>query len=149
MRGQAFIKLIDEADTAYIDLGEYGVSLIRGWREALLTPAGVKDYIENNNRLEHGVQALTSKKYCKKAKRSVSLNMLLEGETEEDYLLKYESFLDKIAYSGEICLKVPVLKRVFKIVYSACKQYGDFGLRKGNFTLTFEEDNPDNREVIE
>ena len=39
MKNQAFIKLVGEADTAYIDLGYFGVTLIRGWREALLTPA--------------------------------------------------------------------------------------------------------------
>ena len=47
MKNQAYIKLIDEADNAYIDLNTFGVTLTRGWRDALLTPPPVKEYVNN------------------------------------------------------------------------------------------------------
>ena len=74
--------------------------------------------------------------------------MLLEGSSEEDYLDKYEKFLEKIAYSGQFCLKIPCMKRVFKLVYSQCSNYGDYGLKKGNFTLKLTEYDPTDREKL-
>lgn len=148
MKNQAFIKLVGEADTAYADLDTFGVTLIRGWREALLTPTPVKSYVTNDSRIQHGQSVIATSTYAKKDKRDVSISFLLEGATEEDYLQKYESFLDKVAYSGQFCLKVPRLKRVFKLVYSQCSKFGDYGLKKGNFTLKLTEYNPEDREEI-
>ena len=145
MKNDAFIKLVDEADSAYIDLDTFGITLVRGWREALLTPAPVKSYVTNNSRLEHGQSVIATSKYAKKDKRDVSISFFLEGNSQEDYLKKYESFLDKIAYSGQFCLKVPCLRRVFKLVYSQCSQFGDYGLKKGKFTIKFTESNPNDR----
>lgn len=145
MKNDAFVKLVDEADSAYVDLDTFGITLVRGWREALLTPAPVKSYVTNNSRLEHGQSVIATSKYAKKDKRDVSISFFLEGNSQEDYLKKYESFLDKIAYSGQFCLKVPCLRRVFKLVYSQCSQFGDYGLKKGKFTIKFTESNPNNR----
>lgn len=149
MVGQAYIKLSTEEDSKYEDLNEYGVTLTRGWREALLTPAGIKELVTNDNRLEHGISVVATGNYIKKDKRDVSISFFLEGETQADYLGKYEKFLSRIAYGGEFCLKVPCIKRVFKLVYSSCSKYGDYGLLKGNFTLKLTEYNPNDREVTE
>lgn len=145
MKNQAFIKLLGEDDTKYVDLNEFGVTLIRGWREALLTPAPVKSYVNNDSRLEHGISMVATADCAKVNQREVDLPMFLEGETEDDYLDKLEKLFNKIAYSGEICMKVPVLKRVFKFVYSQCAKFGDYGLKKGNFTLKLVEPNPKDR----
>lgn len=148
MKNQAFIKLINETDKDYVDIDTFGVTLTRGWREALLTPPPVKSYISNDSRLSHGVDVVASAKYCKIDKREINLPFFLEGESEADYLEKYERFLNKIAYNGEFCLKVPCLKRVFKLVYTQCSKYGDYGLKKSNFTLKLTENNPKDREKI-
>lgn len=148
MYNQAFIKSAENDTEAYTDLGTFNVTLTRGWREALLKPVAVKDYSKNDSRLEHGIRMVAKSKYAKKQERDVQISFLLEGTTEADYLDKYEKFLNKLAYSGEILFKVPVLKRIFKFVYSDCSKYGDFGLKKGNFTLKFTEPNPDDRTVI-
>lgn len=145
MKNDAFIKLVNEADSAYVDLDTFGITLVRGWREALLTPAPIKSYVTNNSRLEHGQSVIATAKYARKDKRDVSISFFLEGNSQEDYLKKYESFLDKIAYSGQFCLKVPCLRRVFKLVYSQCSQFGDYGLKKGKFTIKFTESNPNDR----
>lgn len=148
MTGQAYIKLADEADAKYVDLNNYGITLVRGWREALLTPAGVKSFVTNDNRLEHGVSVIAKPKNTKMDKRDVSISFFLEGSDESDYLQKYEDFLNKIAYNGQFCLKVPCLKRVFKLVYSSCSKYGDYGLKKSNFTLKLTEYNPNDRVTL-
>lgn len=145
MKNQAFIKLIGEKDSAYIDVDEYGVTFTKGWREALLTPAPIKSYITNDSRLEHGQTVIATPTFAKKDKRDISLSFILEGKTESDYLSKYENFLNKIAYSGEFCLKVPCLKTIYKLVYSQCSKFGDYGLKKGNFTLKLNEYNPNDR----
>lgn len=148
MKNQAFIKLVGEADTAYADLDTFGITLIRGWREALLTPAPVKEFVTNDSRLENGVSVIATPKYTKRNMREVSLSMFLEGSSEDDYLDKYEKFLGKVAYSGQFCLKVPCMKRVFKLVYSQCSNYGDYGFKKGNFTLKLTEYDPTDREKL-
>lgn len=147
MKGQAFIKYQDEDDTKYRDLYEtYGVTLTRGWREALLKPAAVKDYSKNDSRLEDGIRIIAKKEYAKKKERDIQLSFLLEGESETQYLANYEKFLNDIAYSGMIYLKVPVMNKVFKLVYTDCQKFGDFGLEKGNFTLKLTEPNPADRD---
>lgn len=146
MKGQAYIKFDGEADTAYRDLySSYGVTLTRGWREALLKPATVKEYTKTDSRLEDGVRIVAKKKYAKQKERDVQLPFILEGTTEADYLTKYESFLNDIAYSGLVYLKIPIMKRIFKLVYSDCAKYGDDGKKTGNFTLKFTEPNPTDR----
>lgn len=147
MKGQAFIKYQDEDDTKYRDLYEtYGVTLTRGWREALLKPAAVKDYSKNDSRLEDGIRIIAKKEYAKKKEREIQLSFLLEAESETQYLANYEKFLNDIAYSGMIYLKVPVMNKVFKLVYTDCQKFGDFGLEKGNFTLKLTEPNPADRD---
>lgn len=147
MKGQAFIKYPDEDDTKYRDLYEtYGVTLTRGWREALLKPAAVKDYSKNDSRLEDGIRIIAKKKYAKKKERDIQLPFILEAESETQYLANYEKFLNDIAYSGMIYLKVPVMNKVFKLVYTDCQKFGDFGLEKGNFTLKLTEPNPADRD---
>lgn len=147
MKGQAFIKYQDEDDTKYRDLYEtYGVTLTRGWREALLKPAAVKDYSKNDSRLEDGIRIIAKKEYAKKKERDIQLPFILEAESETQYLANYEKFLNDIAYSGMIYLKVPVMNKVFKLVYTDCQKFGDFGLEKGNFTLKLTEPNPADRD---
>mgnify|MGYP004534286287 FL=1 len=148
MKNQAFVKLVNEANEAYIDIDTYGITLTRGWREALLAPPPVKNYISNDSRLENGVAIVATAKYVRQDKRDINLSFFLEGISEEDYLDKYERFLEKIAYNGEFCLKVPCLKRVYKLVYTQCSKYGDYGLKKSNFTLKLTENNPNDREKL-
>lgn len=148
MKNVAFIKLVSEADDAYVDLDTFGITLVRGWREALLTPAPVKSFVTNSSRLEDGERIIALPENAKKDKRDVSISFFMEGNSQEDYLAKYEAFLNKIAYSGQFCLKVPILHRIYKFVYSSCSQFGDYGLKRGKFTLKLTESNPNDREAI-
>lgn len=155
MEGQAKILLADangeykeSTSNPWHDLGEYGVTLTRGWREALLKPASVKDYTKNDSRLENGIRMVAASKYTKLKEREIQINCIIEGSSESDYLSKYRSFLNAIAYGGMIYLKVPILNRIYKLVYTDCSKFGDFGLKKGNFTLKFTEPDPSDMETI-
>lgn len=148
MKGQAYItnELKEIKDK---DLGDYGITLIRGWREALKGVLTPKSYVSNESRLENGkritIPTLDSVRY---KSRDVSIQMLLEGTTADDYLDKLDSFQDVLA--GAIKLRVPCLKnRVYTLVYSDCSKYGDYGDKRGIFTLKFTEPNPTDRPISE
>lgn len=144
MYGQAFITN-DLASVDNVDLGTYGITLIRGWREKLKGFLSPKDYITNESRLEHGKRVvIPTADNVKWKSREVSLQFMLEGSSAEDYLSKLDNFQDVIA--GKIKLRVPCLNdRVFTLVYSDCSKYGDYGDKRGIFTLKFTEPNPANR----
>lgn len=148
MKGQAYIGIEGETGVTYTDISEYGVTLTRGWREALLKPSSMKSYTTNDSRLEHGIRMMALAKYAKQKERDVQLSVFIEGTSESDYLAKYENFLNIVAYNGIIFLKVPCMNRIFKLVYTDCTKFGDFGLRKANVTLKFTEPNPTDRETF-
>lgn len=152
MKGQAYIGTLtksgDKTTVAYTDCGDFGVTFLRGWREALLKPEAVKTYSQNDSRLENGIRMVADAKYAKAQKRDIQLSMILEGDSESDYLTKLENFYDKVAYNGMFYLKVPCLNKVFKVVYSDCPKFGDYSLKKANFTLKLTEPNPKDRDKI-
>lgn len=55
----------------------WGAELMDGALEAILTPPPVKDYIENDSRLEHGIQITSSPEICKMDSRELTLPFLL------------------------------------------------------------------------
>lgn len=124
-------------------LGTYGVRFVRGAYEALLTPFGMKDYVTNKSRLEHGTR-YTATQYNKRDERTVSIPVILEGTDINDYLTKYEAFLALLA-GGMVYLKVPRLSRVFKLVYTKCGNFKFYGLNKATFTIEFKEPDPTDR----
>ena len=136
------IKLF--SSSSYTDLRTvYGVMLARGAYEALLTPFGMKDYVTNLSRLEHGTR-FAATQYNKKKEREVGIPVVIEGTNIDDYLEKYEAFLSLLA-GGMVFLKVPRLKRVFKLVYTKCGNFKFDSERKATFTIEFLEPNPDDR----
>ena len=133
IQGQAYINTVDVAN--------YGATFIRGFYEALLTPAPTKQYISNSSRLEHGIRVVANAQNTKLDKRDVQLQVMIEGSTQAQYLQRYEAFLDAIQ-QGKIKLYVPKLGRTYKLVYTNCSKYGNYGLKKGIFTLKFTEPDP-------
>ena len=131
--GQAYINNVDVAN--------YGATFIRGFYETLLTPAPTKQFIQNNSRLEHGVRVVANSTNTKLDKRDVQLQVMIEGATQAAYLQNYAAFIGAIT-QGLINLRVPKLDKTYKLVYTSCSKYGDYGLKKGIFTLKFTEPNP-------
>jgi len=146
MKGQAYLtnELMGISDN---DLGNYGITLIRGWREALKKILTPKDYITNSSRLEDGERiTIPTKDVIRYQSQNISIQFMLEGSSASDYLDKLDSFQEAIA--GVIKLRVPCLRNiVITLVYSDVSKYGDYGDKKGIFTLKFIEPNPKNRPV--
>ena len=88
----------------------WGAELMDGALEAILTPPPVKDYIENDSRLEHGIQITSSPEICKMDSRELSLPFFITGNSQSDYLDKYSSFVSELV-KGKIALKIPALGR--------------------------------------
>lgn len=141
MKGQAFItnELLGIKDK---DLGDYGVTLIRGWKEALLKNLTPKSYVTNSSRLENGDRyAIPNKDAIRYKSREISLTFLLEGSSEEDYIEKLAAFQEVIV--GSVKIRFPSLKnRTYTLVYLDCSKYGHYGNKRGNFVLKMTEPQP-------
>ena len=137
VKGQAYINNVDAS--------YYGATFIRGFYEALMTPAPIKQYIQNNSRLEHGVRVVATSTNTKLDKRDITLQVMIEGETQAAYLQNYENFLSAIT-QGVFQLRVPKLSnKTYKLVYTSCTKHGNYGLKKGIFALKLTEPNPSDR----
>jgi len=139
MRGDLFINGKDAWDTWGVNMGE-------DFLEALLTPSPMKAYVENKSRLENGKQVDTTN--ARVDERDIQVTITLEGSTQAEYLLRYESFVTEL-YKGPILMKVPVLRKIYKLTYdSSPTKMGNYGLCFGKFTLKFNEPNPTDRDTI-
>ncbi len=155
MNHKIYIKTELEADSEYVDLNStYGVRLLKGSYETLLSPPTLKDYITNDSRLQNGVQY--ARTGAKVKQRELRLSIILEGdntlETKEEqissYYARYESFLAKLTSDTIICLKVMALNRIFKLVYSSCEKFEQFDYKASIFTLSLVEPDPSDRQPI-
>lgn len=138
MKGQCIINGNDMWET-------WGATFCKGTYEALLTPAPNKAFIENKSRVEHGVKI--APKNPKVDERNLTISIFVEGLTEDEYLARYESFVEEL-HKGLIEMKVTRLNRVFKFYYDGCQKYGDYGLMRGKFSLKLREPNPMDRRAI-
>lgn len=137
MKGQAYINGKDIWLT-------WGAKFWKGTYERLMKPAPMKDYISNSSRLEHGTRILVSESIARTDEREVSIQFLIEGSSESDYLSKYNSFIEELE-KGSIELNVPKLSATYKLVYTDCSSYGNYGNRMGKFTVRFKEPNVKDR----
>lgn len=125
----------------------WGAELMDGSMEALLTPAPLKDYIQNESRLEHGTRIISTPESCKMAEREISIPVLITGTGKSDYLSKYASFVNELI-SGKIALKVPALGKVYNLYYLSCGKYGSYGECRGKLMVKLKEPNPADRGEI-
>lgn len=137
MKGQAYIN--------GQDISKWGASFAKGAYEALLKPAPIKENVRNESRIEDGVREDTSN--VRLSERTINVPFWISGTSESDYLAKYEAFLEEVT-SGLIALKVPVLKKTYKLIYTDCASYGHYNLTKGKVILKFKEPNPKDRKFL-
>lgn len=120
----------------------WGGLLQRGAYEVLMTPGGLKDFIENKSRLLDGTEVVVNNP--KVEERSFSISIKIRGKDEEEYLLRYKSFINELQ-SGLLKLKIPALQTTFKVLYDGCTKYGNQGKKAGLFNIKFREPNPKDR----
>lgn len=130
------------------NINTLGVSLEKGSYSALLLPAPLKDFVENNDPTKNGTEVLTHKKdgtsLARVAERDVMLTFLIVGDNEADFMVKYASFTS-LLHDGDIDLYVSDLDRTFHLIYSGATQYDNFRLKACKLAVKFREPNPANR----
>ena len=140
MTGQLFINNKDAWTT-------WGVRMDEGFLSALDAPLSMKEYIENDSRLEHGKRMITASP--KVDSRDITLGFTITGTSESDYRTKKAAFLAELQ-QGAFTVKVPALgTQVYKMVYTGKSiSYGLSRNRQfGHFTMKATEPNPMDRTV--
>ena len=93
----------------------WGVRMGDGFLDTIDGFNEMKDYIENESRLEHGKRVITDN--AKVDSREFTLQFTIEGNSENDYRTKKKSFQTELE-KGAVNIKVPTLgNEVYKLVY--------------------------------
>lgn len=138
MTGDLIINGKDAFSTWGVRMGDGFLDAIDGFNQ-------MKDYIENESRLEHGKRVITDN--AKVDSREITLQFTIEGDSESDYRTKKKAFQTELE-KGAVSIKVPVLgSEVYKLVYlGKSVSYGlSFDRRFGKVSSKFEEPNPADR----
>lgn len=126
-------------------LQTWGVRMGTGFMDAIDVPCQMKEYIENESRLEHGKRMIANNP--KIASRSVTLPFTIQGNSESDYQSKKKAFYEEL-YKGNIDIQIPpVSSEVFHLVYTGgSTSYAQNRQRTFcKFSVKFQEPNPSNR----
>lgn len=136
MTGQLYINNRD----AYV---VYGVVMSDNFLENISIAAPLKDFIENESRLEHGKRMIISDPRL--ASRNVTLTFTINGKTPEEYLDHYRDFVAEL-HKGNVALRVPALGETYKLVYLNSASYALDGSRTvSKLACKFVEPNPYDR----
>ena len=138
MTGDLLINGKDAFSTWGVRMGDGFLDAIDGFNE-------MKDYIENESRLEHGKRVITDN--AKVDSREITLQFTIEGSSESDYRAKKKAFQTELE-KGAVNIKIPALgSEVYKLVYLG--KSISYGLSLdhcfGKVSSRFEEPNPMDR----
>lgn len=138
MNGDLLINGKDAWATWGVRMGDDFLNVIDGFNE-------MKDYIENESRLEHGKRVITDN--AKVDSREITLQFTIEGSSESDYRTKKKNFQTELE-KGTVNIKIPVLgSDVYKLIYLG--KSVSYGLSSdrcfGKISSKFEEPNPMDR----
>lgn len=108
MTEDLFINGKDAFITWGVRMGDGFLDTIDGFNQ-------MKDYIENESRLEHGKRVITDN--AKVASREITLQFTIEGNSESDYRIKKKAFQTELE-KGVINIKIPTLgSDIYKLIY--------------------------------
>ncbi len=121
-------------------LSDFGAMMLAGSYASLLTPPRQKEWVSNTDPRKDGVEyiAPTSPKVME---RSVDLIFGIKADTQSDFLLKYNSFIQELQ-SGIIKLYVPDMQRYYYLKYDTCTSYDNYSLKACKVAVKFIEPNP-------
>ena len=138
MTGDLLINGKDAFSTWGVRMGDGFLDAIDGFNE-------MKDYIENESRLEHGKRVITDN--AKVDSREITLQFTIEGSSESDYRSKKKAFQTELE-KGAVNIKIPAIgDDVYKLVYLGKSiSYGlSIDRRFGKVSSKFCEPNPMDR----
>lgn len=138
MTGDLFINRKDAWSTWGVRMGDGFLDAIDGLNQ-------MKDYIEDESRLEHGKRVITDN--AKVDSREITLQFTIEGNSESDYRTKKKAFQAELE-KGAVNIKVPTFgSEVYKMIYLG--KSISYGLSPdrcfGKISSKFEEPNPMDR----
>lgn len=138
MTGELYINEKDAWTTWGVNMGE-------GFLDALDAPLPMKDYIENESRLEHGKRMITDN--ARVDSRDVTLDFTITGISPSDYQTKKNALRTEFQ-KGAVDIKVPALNsEVYHLVYTG--KGISYGLSQdrcfGHLSSKFTEPNPMSR----
>lgn len=123
--------------------GQWKVAMGNGFIENLLTPAGIKDFIENESRLENGKRVITTNP--KVASRDVTLTFNIHGDSTTEYLSNYAAFV-AILQAGVVKIRVSAINKTFNLIYKKSSSFNIGRARMdSSLAVKFEEPDPTNR----
>lgn len=138
MTGDLFINGMDTWVMWGVSMGDGFLDAIDGFNE-------MKDYIEDESRLEHGKRVITDN--AKVASREITLQFTIEGSSKSDYRAKKKAFQTELE-KGMVTIKIPLLdSEVYKLVYLGKSISYGLSLDRcfGKVSSRFEEPNPMDR----
>lgn len=119
------------------------VAMGNGFIENLLVPAGLKEFIENESRLENGKRVITTNP--KVSSRDVTLTFNIHGDTTTEYLSNYAAFV-AILQAGTVKIRVPAINMTFNLIYKKSSSFNIGRARMdSSLSVKFEESDPTNR----
>lgn len=119
------------------------VAMGNGFIENLLVPAGLKEFIENESRLENGKRVITTNP--KVSSRDVTLTFNIHGDTTTEYLSNYSAFV-AILQAGTVKIRVPAINMTFNLIYKKSSSFNIGRARMdSSLAVKFEEPDPTNR----
>ena len=121
----------------------YKVRMGSGFVDAIEAMTQLKDPIENDSRLEHGVRMIVSRK---KDKRNVNLTFNIHGATKEQYLENKRNF-ENVLYGGVVAIKIYGRSETYHLVYTgkSVSYKHSYNGRFGVMVCGFVEPDPSNR----
>lgn len=133
-----------------INLSDIGTTLLSGAYSALLSPAPLKPFVENDDRSQDGTQVLisddpTRPSYPRLAERDVTLTFLVQGPDENTFWSYRNQFMEQL-YKGKVVLYVSKLDMYFHLIYSNTTSYSHFPTCC-KMAVKFNEPNPRNRKA--
>lgn len=139
MTGELYINNKDAWTT-------WGVNIGDGFLDAIDAPLAMKEYIEDESRLENGVKIDTSN--AKVDSREITLGFTITGTSENDYRTKKAAFQTELQ-AGQFTVKIPAIgAQIYKLIYTGKSiSYGlNLDRRFGHFTMKCTEPDPSDRE---
>jgi hypothetical protein len=124
---------------------EWGVSMGDGFVDAIDAFVPMKEYIENDSRLEHGKRVLVTTPRL--ASRELTLHFTIKGVSESDFRSKRRAFENELR-KGRVTVMVPALNdEVYHLLYLG--RNVSYALNRSRtfaaISAKFEEPNPSDR----
>lgn len=133
-----------------VSLSAMGVTLLEGAYSALMAPASLKDFVQNDDPLKDGTDVIIpgiddedNTNVPRVKERDVTLTFLIQGENATDFMAKYAAFVAEL-HKGTVVFHIPDLERHFHFLFSNCTQFDNYRLNACKIAVKFREPNPRN-----